>query len=200
MLNYKLYDIIDLVVLVMYMKKDKKSIDEYIKIAKGDVDIHLFVAIILFLILIYVSYKCDCYYFLFIELFQLIRLISRVDGYFNIKKIKEYLIENNLIDKIGDIDFWNEKDYILSDKYMIIKRYKKVYAFKYSDIEKIYKKTCFTSGRYSQYEEYLTIVTNDNEFEILIYTSVLVEEEYKDISEYLLKKNPNIIVGETIKK
>lgn len=184
----------------MYMKKDKKSIDEYIKIAKGDVDIHLLVAIILFLILIYVSYKCDSYYFLFIELFQLIRLISRVDGYFNIKKIKNYLIENNLIDKIGDIDFWNEKDYVLSDKYMIIKRYKKVCAFKYSDIEKIYKKTCFTYGRYSQYEEYLTIVINDNEFEILTYTSVLVEEEYKDISEYLLKKNPNIIVGETIKK
>jgi len=48
------------------MKKDKKNIDEYIKIAKGDVDIHLLVAIILFLILIYVSYKCDSYYFLFI--------------------------------------------------------------------------------------------------------------------------------------
>ena len=70
MLNYKLYDIINLVVLVMYMKKDKKNIDEYIKIAKGYVDIHLLVAIILFLILIYVSYKCDSYYFYLLNCFN----------------------------------------------------------------------------------------------------------------------------------
>jgi len=184
----------------MYMKSDKKSIDEYIKIAKGDVDIHLLVAIILFLILIYICYKFDSYYFLLIEMFQLIRLISRIEGYFNIKKINKYLIDNNLIEKIGRIDFWNERNYILSEEYMIIKKQKNIFAFKYSDIKEIYKKTHLELGKYSKLEEYLTIITNDNEFEILIYTTILVEEEYKDISKYLLKKNPKIIIGETIKK
>jgi len=184
----------------MYMKSDKKSIDEYIKIAKGDVDIHLLVAIILFLILIYICYKFDSYYFLLIEMFQLIRLISRIEGYFNIKKINKYLIDNNLIEKIGRIDFWNERNYILSKEYMIIKIQKDIFTFKYSDIQKIYKKTHLRIGKNSKYEEYLNIITNDNEFEILIYTTILVEEEYKDISKYLLKKNPKIIIGETIKK
>ena len=55
-------------------------------------------------------------------------------------------------------------------------------------------------GKKSKYEEFLTIVTNNNEYEILIYTTIMVEEEYKDISEYLLDKNPNIIIDETIKK
>lgn len=83
---------------------------------------------------------------------------------------------------------------------MIIKIQKDIFTFKYSDIQKIYKKTHLRIGKNSKYEEYLTIITNDNEFEILIYTTILVEEEYKDISKYLLKKNPNIIIGETIKK
>lgn len=182
------------------MKNEQKSIDEYIKIARGDVDIHLLVAIVLFLILLYISYKNNFYYFLFVEMFQLFRVISRIEGYINIKKINKYLIDNNLINNIGKIDFWNERNYILSEEYMIIKIKKDISIFKYSDIKKIYKKTHLEMGKNSKYEEFLTIVTNNDEFEILIYTTIMVEEEYKDISEYLLDKNPDIIIGETIKK
>ena len=76
---------------------------------------------------------------------------------------------------------------------MIIKQNKEIYSFKYSEIERIYKKL----RKYSYYQEDLHIVVNNNDFKILIYTTLL--EDYKDISDYLIKKNSNIIVDETIK-
>ena len=56
-----------------------------------------------------------------------------------LKQIKKYLTDNNLLDKIGNIDYWNERYYFLTDNYMIIKQGKEIYSFKYSEIEKIYK-------------------------------------------------------------
>lgn len=38
-------------------------------------------------------------------------------------------------------------------------------------------------------------MTKTNEFKVLISTTLLVGEEYRDISDYLLNKNPNIKVN-----
>lgn len=50
-------------------------------------------------------------------------------------------------------------------------------------------------GSNSRVEEYLYITTKINEFKVLISTTLLVGEEYRDISDYLLNKNPNIKVN-----
>ena len=42
-------------------------------------------------------------------------------------------------------------------------------------------------------------IANGKNFKILISATVLVGEDYRNISGYLMKKNPNIIVDETVK-
>ena len=81
---------------------------------------------------------------------------------------------------------------------MIIKKIKYVYAFPYSEIERIWKETNVKLRKNSQIEEFLHIVTSDCDFRILTWTNLLVAEELKDISDYLLKKNPEIKVDESI--
>ena len=52
------------------------------------------------------------------------RVLERINAYSNIKLIKAYLVNNNLIDKIGTIDFWNEKNYFLTKDYLLNKNSK----------------------------------------------------------------------------
>ncbi len=183
-------------------KKEKKklTIDEYIDIGKGDITVYVFVTIILLAISLWFGIKYNFYFhLLFIGLIMIGRVSERIDTLFTLKKIKRYLVDNNLLDKIGNIDYWNDRYYFLTDNYMIIKQKKEIFSFKYSEIERIFKESYFELSKHSYSQEHLHIIVNDNDFKILISTTVLVGEDFRDISDYLIKKNPNIIVDETIK-
>ncbi len=183
-------------------KKEKKklTIGEYIDIAKWDIVIYVIVSVVLLLISLYIGIKYNFYYHLiFIGIIIVIKIRERIDTYFTLKKIKSYLVDNNILDKIGNIDYWNERYYFLTDKYMIIKQNKVIYSFKYSEIKRIYKESYINLGMHGYAQEYLHIITSNNDFKILIYTTILVSEDYKDISSYLMEKNPNIKVDETVK-
>ena len=180
--------------------KKKLTIDEYIDIGKGDITVYIIVTIILFAISLHFGIKYNFYlHLLFIGLIMIGRICERIDTFLTLKKIKKYLINNNLLDKIGNIDYWNDRYYFLTDNYIIIKQNKEIYSFKYSEIERIYKESYLELNKHSYFQEHLHILVNDNDFKILISTTVLVGEDYKDISDYLIKKNPNIIVDKTIK-
>lgn len=183
-------------------KKEKKklTIDEYIDIGKGDITVYVAVTIILLAISLWFGIKYNFYFhLLFIGLIMIGRVSERIDTLFTLKKIKRYLVDNNLLDKIGNIDYWNDRYYFLTDNYMIIKQKKEIFSFKYSEIERIFKESYFELSKHSYSQEHLHIIVNDNDFKILISTTVLVGEDFRDISDYLIKKNPNIIVDETIK-
>ena len=183
-------------------KKEKKklTIDEYIDIGKGDITVYVFVTIILLAISLWFGIKYNFYFhLLFIGLIMIGRVSERIDTLFTLKKIKRYLVDNNVLDKIGNIDYWNDRYYFLTDNYMIIKQKKEIFSFKYSEIERIFKESYFELSKHSYSQEHLHIIVNDNDFKILISTTVLVGEDFRDISDYLIKKNPNIIVDETIK-
>lgn len=183
-------------------KKEKKklTIDEYIDIGKGDITVYAFVTIILLAISLWFGIKYNFYFhLLFIGLIMIGRVSERIDTLLTLKKIKRYLVDNNLLDKIGNIDYWNDRYYFLTDNYMIIKQKKEIFSFKYSEIERIFKESYFELSKHSYSQEHLHIIVNDNDFKILISTTVLVGEDFRDISDYLIKKNPNIIVNETIK-
>ena len=183
-------------------KKEKKklTIDEYIDISKGDITVYVIVTIILLAISLWFGIKYNFYFhLLFIGLIMIGRVSERIDTLLTLKKIKRYLVDNNLLDKIGNIDYWNDRYYFLTDNYMIIKQNKEIFSFKYSEIERIFKESYFELSKHSYSQEHLHIIVNDNDFKILISTTVLVGEDYRDISDYLIKKNPNIIVDETIK-
>lgn len=185
------------------MKKKEKqqlTIDEYIDIGKGDITLYVIIAIILLAISLYFGIKYNFYFhLLFIGLIMIGRICERIDTLLTLKEIKSYLVDNNLLYKIGNIDYWNNRYYFLTDNYMIIKQKKKIYSFEYSEIERIYKESYTELSNHSYSQENLHIVVNDNDFKVLIYTDILVREDYRDISGYLIQKNPNIMVDETIK-
>ena len=183
-------------------KKEKKklTIDEYIDISKGDISVYVIVTIILLVISLYIGIKYNFYYhMIFVGLLMVGRIAERIDTFLTLKKIKSYLIENDILDKIGSIDYWNERYYFLTDNYMIIRQNKVISSFKYSEIERIYKESYTELSKHSYSQEHLHIIANSNDFKILISTTALVEEDYRDISNYLIEKNPNIIIDETIK-
>ena len=133
-------------------KKEKKklTIDEYIDIAKWDIVIYVIVSVIVLLISLYIGVKYNFYYHLiFIGIIIVIKIGERINTYITLKKIKSYLVNNNILDRIGNIDYWNERYYFLTDKYMIIKQNKVIYAFKYSEIERIYKESYTMLGKHS---------------------------------------------------
>ena len=181
-------------------EKKKLTIDEYIEIGKGDVTVYIIVTIILLAVSLYFGIKYNFYiHLLFIGLIMIGRIWERIDTLLTLRKIKTYLVDNNLLDKIGKIDYWNDRYYFLTDNYMIIKQKREIHSFKYSEIERIFKESYVELSKHSYSQEHLHIIANDNDFKILISTTVLVGEDYKDISDYLIKKNPNIIVDDTIK-
>ena len=183
------------------MKKDK-SIDDYINVAKTDIYLYLFIFIVSFLILLYISYRINCYYILLFDIIFLFSVFERIIIHNNLKKIREYLIENKLINKIGKIDFWNEKNYFLTEKYMIIIENNIVDSFKYSSIISIQKEVNYNfKSRNSEFPDYLYLFLNNNvEYKILIFTNFLVADNFCDLESYLLDKNKIIIVKETITK
>ncbi len=177
----------------------KKTIDEYIGIGKADIFVYIIVAIVLLVISLYIGIKHNFYYLtIFISVVMLARIAERIETLFTLKKIKTYLIENKLIDKIGNIDYWNERYYFLTDNYMIIKQNKVISAFEYSEIERIYKESSLELSKNSSYQEHLHIVVNNNNFKVLTSSTILVGEDNCDISNYLIEKNPNIKIDETI--
>lgn len=175
------------------MKKKIKTIDEYVTIAKYDIIVWIFVTILLTIGLLIYSYKQDFYDYLFFLMIPIFFSFSKILTYINVKMIKNYLIKNNLIQKIGKIYFWNDKNYFLTDNYMIILNKIKIVHFEYDDITEIYKINEITGRHSIGMDEYLNIkLKNNNVYKVLISSTKLVDETTKDITEFLLKKNPNI--------
>ena len=175
------------------MKADN-NIDTYIKANSIDILIYVFLLIVITMVLPFVCYTTHWYYILLIDIFILNSLISRVKVKYNLNKIDKYLKDNDLVNKIGKIEYWNEKNYFLTENCVIIFVDKKVRIFSYSDIASISKKNDVKLKSYSRLDEYLAIMLlNDEQYRILLYITVLTNGKYKDISDFLLNKNNNII-------
>lgn len=180
-------------------RKKKKTIDEYIEIAKGDITVYIILTVVFTFFLLCMGCLTDWYYIVLFSIIMPVIAIERITVYFDLKKIKKYLIENDIISKMGHIDFWNEKNYFLTDNYLIILREKIIYAIKYSEIKQIYIEDYLVIGKNSKQEEYLHVLTKENEFRILMWTTILVAEEFYDLKKYLLEKNPKIKLLNPIK-
>lgn len=172
----------------------EKNLDDYIKIAKTDIYVFIIMLILISLILLFISFKVNWFYLMIFCIAFPFIVINKILTYRNLKNIKNYLIENSLLDKIGKIVFWNEKNYFLTDKYIITSEYNVTRHYKYDDILKISKrKNTVLNSKHSYFEEYLIITFKDKEqIELLICTIALVDENFKDITEFLLNKNKNI--------
>ncbi len=179
--------------------KKKLKLDDYISIAKSDINTYVIFTVIIFGVLLFIGYKVSFYYILFFDIIMVIRVIERIDTYNNLRLIKSYLVEKNLINKLDKINFWNERNYFLTTNYLIIVKNKKVYLISYNEILKIYTETILRLNKHGGYQEYLHIFTSSNEFKILTFSTKLVGEELMNIKDYLLNKNDKIIVEENKK-
>lgn len=173
----------------------EKNFYDYIKIAKTDIIVYIIMLTLITLILLFISFKVNWFYLMIFCIAFPFTIINRVLTYYNLKNIKNYLIENDLMNTIGKIIFWNKKNYFLTDNYIITSEYNITRHYKYDDILKITKrKNTVLRSKHSYYKEYLIITfKNKDQFELLIYTTALVDEEVKDITKFLLSKNKNIM-------
>ena len=181
-------------------KSKHKSFDEYINDKKWDIIIRVIIFILIIPLIIYFIPSFDFQLMIYaIFVFILIDYLHVYNYYIDIKK---YVINNNLIDRIGNILFSNNLNYFLTDNYIIIIKENMINCFEYSEIIKLYKTRKINWGRMSSYSEQLHIVTLDREYSITIYSTSnsIVNEDQYDISEFLLEKNPNIIEEGFIKK
>lgn len=182
--------------------------NEFILKTRKNVYIFCIATFFLVLLMLYIGNKFDNYALLILVIVMLILSVNVVKKYHKLKKIDNYLIENKLVDKIGNIVFTDGKSYFFVENYLIVCLNKRILCFKYSKIEKIYKeywnKFNINATRSCNYLElYLHfILQDDTEFKILIDTSTSIffhtDENYQRLVQYLLKKNSNIIICDEI--
>lgn len=173
--------------------ENKQFIDDYIKFAKEDIKFYFLVGIVVFIVLLIFSYIVNFYYLLILIIFHLLLYVGKINAYNNLKKFKTYAITNNLTDELNNIEYFNQENYILTlNGVFIIKKTKACY-FRYDDIKEIYKKSEYTPKVHSWDENLHIVLKNNDEYSILIFSTALVNEEFRDITNYLLDKNPKIL-------
>lgn len=152
-------------------EKQLKTFNDYLLEVKSDMILYFVILAILIgvLIILYMLYGVQgAICFIFLLLAHLIFTLDKITSYRNILKIEKYLIDNKLENKIGNILLWNEKNYFLTDNFMIIVKKNKVNCFSYQDIKSISKRVDIEISKHSGMQEYLTIeLKNNKKYEVL---------------------------------
>lgn len=193
------------------MFDEKVTFLEYTNIVKKKA--YLFSIITLFMIFVilcltYSKLELNIYILWILEIILIIVSFYKINNYYNVKKIKSYLIKHNLIDKIGNIDFTDRDNYYLMEYYMIVLYKKHVLCFEYSKIEKVSKEyyNIFNLGASNNHVDlYLHFVLkNGIEFKVLTDSStdilLCTTKNSQNIINYLLTKNSEIIIENEVLK
>lgn len=193
------------------MFDEKVTFLEYTNIVKKKA--YLFSIITLFMIFVilcltYSKLELNIYILWILEIILIIVSFYKVKNYYNVKKIKSYLIKHNLIDKIGNIDFTDIDNYYLMEYYMIVLYKKQVLCFEYSKIEKVSKEyyNIFNLDASKNHVDlYLHFVLkNGIEFKVLTDSSadilLCTTKNSQNIIKYLLTKNSEIIIENEVLK
>ena len=193
------------------MFDEKVTFLEYTNIVKKKA--YLFSIITLFMIFVilclsYSKLELNIYILWILEIILIIVSFYKIKNYYNVKKIKSYLIKHNLIDKIGNIDFTDRDNYYLMEYYMIVLYKKQVLCFEYSKIEKVSKEyyNIFNLGASKNHVDlYLHFVLkNGIEFKVLTDSStdilLCTTKNLQNIINYLLTKNSEIIIENEVLK
>ena len=109
----------------MKQKNVKKDLDYYLNIAKSDILVYFIILIVLLIVILVICLKTKDYFSTILILFHLIFFAGRIKTYYNLKSLKQYVVNNNLIFTLGDILYWNEYNYLLTDNYFIYYKNKK---------------------------------------------------------------------------
>lgn len=192
------------------MKSGKeKSIDDYISI---EIWYRLFgwiVCFIIFFVILYVAFQFNIQFFvfaIFMIVFIMLLIFRDMTIIYHKKKIKDYVVEQGLINKIGKILYWYchencscyHHDFVLTDNYIIVLYKKEIVSFRYEDIVSIKMKESYqhcTNSLHQKNELYVSL-KDGREIIIVVYDGDSVAR-IKDISTILLEKNNKIKVEDS---
>lgn len=179
--------------------ENREKINKMVVTAKYDMIFSFLVFVVVTLVISIMVFNGLTPIYLFFILIPLFFLYGKIISYINIKAIKRYIEKNDLYNKMGKIEYWNEEYYLLTDNYIII-RQGKIFHFKYDEIKEIEKRTTYNLHRISTINKHIYIKLFDEKvYRILVNTTSSVNEEYRDITDFLLAKNKNIKVIDTKK-
>lgn len=193
------------------MFDEKETFLEYTNIVKKKAYLFSIITIFMILVILCLTYsklELNIYILWILEIILIIVSFYKIKNYYNVKKIKSYLIKHNLIDKIGNIDFTDRDNYYLMEYYMIVLYKKQVLCFEYSKIEKVSKEyyNIFNLGASNNHVDlYLHFVLkNGIEFKVLTDSStdilLCTTKNSQNIINYLLTKNSEIIIENEVLK
>ncbi len=186
------------------MKNEKKrTIESYVEEAKTDIFIYFFVYGFFITAIILLAIKLQVVFIYLIILPFICFFINRILVYKKVIRINTYLNTNGLKEVGQNILFWNNDNYFLTEEYFIILNKKVVDVFSYQDVKTIQKEINYYFGSHASHHDYLHIkLNNNNTYKIIIHfnRSHLSLQNAIDISDFLIKKNANIIIEEQIVK
>ena len=175
------------------MKKNS-IFEEYINNNKNDIIIYLIVLIIVSIVLFIIAKKTKFFYIMFLDIFIINSFIFKVNTGFILKHIENYVYCNNIHNKIGKIEYWNEYNYFLTEKYIILAEKKEINIISYNDIKYMYYKNDIYLNQINSYidRELYIVLNNRKKYKFLVNSTLLTNEKSKDISAYLMDKNNTI--------
>ena len=179
-----------------------KTIDDCFIKSKYDLILYIVISILLLIVNIIICIKFDLntsntlivlhYMLLILFSFTIIKALSKLFVYFNIKRIISYIKNEEL--NVGNIIFWNESDYLLTDNYLVIINKNTINCVDYADIEKIYKEVEWKINRKRiSMKELLHIISKDDEEYVIPTNNLnLSNKEIRDNGDFILSKNHKI--------
>ena len=106
--------------------KNSSIFEKHIKENKNDIIIYFIVYIVVTIILFIIGKITNFYYIMLLDIFLINSYLSKIGTKYNLKRIEKYVYSNNLHNKIGKIKYWNEHNYFLTEKYIILVEKKKL--------------------------------------------------------------------------
>ena len=192
------------------MKNTKeKTIDDYIAVEIWYRFFGWCVYLIIFFVFLYLTFNVDLRigFIAFIIFLWIIFLTTyNIIIIYHKKKIKKYILSQNLINKIGKILYWynheqganSDHDFLLTENYIIVLCKRKITHFKYEDIVSIKMKESYqhTTNYLNQKNELYVTLIDGRIITMVVYDGVSVAR-FKDVSTILLEKNKKIKVEGT---
>ena len=172
----------------------KNSIfEKYINENKNDIIVYFAVLIIVSIVLFIIGKITNFYYILLLDIFIVNAFLSKINVKRNLKQIENYIYDNNLDKKIGEIEYWNDYNYFLTSNCIILLENKLIDIIPYNKITSIYYENKYTLNKISYVDRILYIILDNNKkYSFLVHSTLLVNEKTKDIGSYLKSKNAKI--------
>ena len=181
--------------------KNKTINDCFIK-SKYDLILYIIISILLLIVNIIVYIKFDLstsntwkvlnYMLLILFSFTIIKAISKLFVYFNIKRIISYIKNEEL--NVGSIFLWNNSNIFFTDNYIISIIHNVINCINYEEIEKTYREIRWEIGqkRISMNELLHIILVDDKEYIFPTDSLCFDNKKNNDINEFLINKNSKI--------